>query len=439
MSDAPDPRLLAQRAELLKLRASLLDPTTGLPALPAVIEAVRRRVEAGENLGLIYFDLRSEEKIEEIFGWETYDGLLRQTAEALTALAPRLLKPQDILALSAVRSDEFLLFVGSRVAAGQLRHRLERTRDQLMEELAVRLRVQFDSERPRSLGIHTAALPLRCEPTVRIERTIYKALDEARALCRREREKKQTLRLNELRRILAVQGIRVRYQPIVSLADGTVHGFEALSSGPPGDIFESPEMLFSFAEETDQIVELERLCRSTAIRGAREIGAGRKLFLNTSARGLCDPQLLSPDLLALMGSFGLSSENLVVELTERAAMTGNRELQRALDRLRERHVQFAIDDVGAGYSSLQAVAEIEPQYLKFDLSLVRDIQHSRIKQSLLESILTLAGKIDARVIAEGVEQLDEFRTLRSLGVPLGQGYLFGVPTPSPACEGRLPS
>ncbi len=439
MSEPLDPRLLAQRAELLKLRASLVDPITGLPALPAVVEAVRRRIEAGENLGLIYLDLRSEEKIEEIFGWETYDGLLRQMAEALTAVAPQLLKPQDILALSAVRSDEFLLFVGSRVAGGQLQHRLERTRDRLVEELAQRLRVQFDSERPRSLGIHTAALPLRCEPTVRIERTIYKTLDEARALCRREREQKQTLRLNELRRILAVEGIRVRYQPIVSLVDGTVHGFEALSSGPPGDIFESPEMLFSFAEETDQIVELERLCRATAIRGAGEIGSGRKLFLNTSARGLCDPQMLSAELLDLMGSLGLPTDNLVVELTERVAMTGNKELQHALDRLRQRGVQFAIDDVGAGYSSLQAVAEIEPQYLKFDLSLVRDIHHSRIKQSLLESIQTLAGKIDAQVVAEGVEQLEEFRTLRSLGVPYGQGYLFGVPTPRPACEGRLPS
>ena len=439
MSEILDPRLLAQRAELLKLRASLVDPITGLPALPAVVEAVRRRIEAGENLGLIYLDLRSEEKIEEIFGWETYDGLLRQMAEALTAVAPQLLKPQDILALSAVRSDEFLLFVGSRVGGGQLKHRLERTRDRLVEELAQRLRVQFDSERPRSLGIHSAALPLRCEPTVRIERTIYKTLDEARALCRREREQKQSLRLNELRRILAVEGIRVRYQPIVSLVDGTVHGFEALSSGPPGDIFESPEMLFSFAEETDQIVELERLCRTTAIRGAGEIGSGRKLFLNTSARGVCDPQMLSAELLDLMGSLGLPTDNLVVELTERVAMTGNKELQHALGRLRQRGVQFAIDDVGAGYSSLQAVAEIEPQYLKFDLSLVRDIHQSRIKQSLLESILTLAGKIDAQVVAEGVEQLDEFHTLRSLGVPYGQGYLFGVPTPRPACEGRLPS
>ena len=66
MSETLDPRLLAQRAELPKLRASLVDPITGLPALPAVVEAVRRRIEAGENLGLIYLDLRSEEKIEEI-------------------------------------------------------------------------------------------------------------------------------------------------------------------------------------------------------------------------------------------------------------------------------------------------------------------------------------------------------------------------------------
>ena len=430
--------LLSARAEILKLRSCLHDPATGLPTLPAVLESVRRRLESGEGVGLVFLDLRSEERIEEIFGWETYDGLLRQMADALVRARPEVLKERDLLCVAGVRSDEFLVFLGSQVGPGQIRHRLERARDRLLASLSEELRVQFDSERPRGLGLHGAAVPIQYEPTVRIERAIYKAVDEARALCRREREQKHTLRLNELRRILAIEGIFVRYQPIVALADGGVHGFEALSAGPRGDIFESPEMLFSFAEETDQIVELERLCRSSAIRGASVLGSERKLFLNTSARGLSDPDLLGPAQRELLASVGLAPENLVVEVTERVAIAGNRELRAAVDRLRAAGVQFAVDDVGAGYASLQAVAEVEPQYLKFDLSLVRDIHQSRIKQGLLESLVGLAAKIDARIVAEGVEQAEEYHTLRELGVPLAQGFLFAPPQPEMLFELRLP-
>ncbi|HEV3074967.1 MAG TPA: EAL domain-containing protein, partial [Thermoanaerobaculia bacterium] len=87
----------------------------------------------------------------------------------------------------------------------------------------------------------------------------------------------------------------------------------------------------------------------------------------------------------------------------------------------------AIDDMGAGYSSLQTVAEVEPDYLKFDISLVRDIHLSPIKRNLLETLVVLADKIHARVIAEGVESAEEFHALRAMGVPFAQGFYFALP------------
>jgi len=120
------------------------------------------------------------------------------------------------------------------------------------------------------------------------------------------------------------------------------------------------------------------------------------------------------------------------------AIAGNREVLAAVERFRTDGVQFAVDDVGAGYASLQSVAEVEPQYLKFDLSLVRDIHQSRIKQGLLESLANLATKIDSRIIAEGVERVEEYHTLRELGVPLAQGFLFAAPQPEMLFDLRMP-
>ncbi len=407
------------RAEWLKLRGYLFDPNTGLPALPAVLEDVRRRLEDGEPMGLIYLDLASGERLESICGWQTYDRLLKQVTAALLDFRSRSLTPRDAVALTGVRSDEFLLFVGPRDGQGLDERRLTRLRERLAEQLYGRLRLEMDSEIPQGIAVSCGSALLHTDPTVRIERSIYQSIEEVRTICRRQRERRHGLRLNELRRILATRDVLIRYQPIVRLDDGIIHGFEALSSGPPGDIFENPEMLFSFAEETEQIVELERLCRLQAIRGA--------VFINCSAHGFVDPELVSAPFLEEVRKAGRDPRDIVFEVTERVAITEWKEFRAILAALRAIGISIAIDDMGAGYSSLQTVAEVEPDYLKFDISLVRDIHLSPIKRNLLETLVVLADKIHARVIAEGVESAEEFHALRAMGVPFAQGFYFALP------------
>jgi EAL domain-containing protein (putative c-di-GMP-specific phosphodiesterase class I)/GGDEF domain-containing protein len=422
-----DQRYWELRAEWLKLRGYLFDPNTGLPALPAVVEDVRRRLEDGEAMGLIYLDLASGERLESICGWQAYDRLLKQVTAALLEFRGRSLTPRDTVALTAVRGDEFLVFVGPRDGQGLDERRLTRLRERLAEDLFARLRLEVDSEVPQGIAISCGSAMMQIDPTVRIERAIYQAIEEVRTICRRQRERRHGLRLNELRRILAARDVMIRYQPIVRLDDGVIHGFEALSSGPSGDIFENPEMLFSFAEETEQIVELERLCRQQAIRGAARLNSPQKLFINCSVHGFVDPDLVSAPLLEEVRRAGREPRDIVFEVTERVAITEWKEFRAILAALRDIGFSIAIDDMGAGYSSLQTVAEVEPDYLKFDLSLVRDIHLSPIKRNLLETLVVLADKIHARVIAEGVESAEEFQALRAMGVPFAQGFYFAVP------------
>lgn len=431
-----DQKYLELRAEWLKLRGYLFDPSTGLPALPAVMEDVRRRLEEGEEIGLIYFDLSGEERQESICGWQAYDRLLHQVAGTLQDFRHRVLAERDAVAQLGVRGDEFVLFVGPRARQALDERRLVRLRETLVEELAGRLRIEADGE-PTGVSITCGSAMVRLDPTVRIERSLYKAIEDVKTSCRRQRERQHGLRLSELRRILASRDIVIRYQPIVRLDDGLVHGFEALSYGPSGDIFENPEMLFSFAEETDQIVELERLCRLQSIKGATRLGGGQKLFLNCSPHGFVDPELATAPLLDAVRESGLRPQDIVFEVTERVAIIEWKQFRAILADLRRQGFEVAIDDMGAGYSSLQAVAEVEPDYLKFDISLVRDIHLSPIKRNLLESLVVLAGKIHSQVIAEGVETAEEFRALRAMGVTFAQGYYFAQPADLRLVE-RLP-
>lgn len=339
----------------------LYDPDTGLPSVPAVLGQLRRWAEKGRPIGTLLVDLSSEHPIEEGYGWSVYDRVLRQVAQILQGLRGSTLGDHDIVAQRRVRSDRFVLFlelVGPNPEAA-----LALVRERVLQELGRKLTVQVGSDRPRSLGVRAAGRVVPRDPTTRIERSVYRALDDLDASCRHEVGEPASPRLAELRRILTSRDILIRYQPIVHLADRAVYGFEALTASGGGQVFENPERLFSFAEQTEQIVELEQLCRLESVRGAAALPAGRKLFLNCSAHGIADLVDLSTDLTAEIETSGLSVADVVLEITERVAVKGWRDFRRRLDHLRTLGFLVAIDDMGAGYSSLRSVAEVEPDFL----------------------------------------------------------------------------
>src|SRR5687768_9220934 len=160
------------RAEWLKVRGYIYDPNTSLPAVPAVLEDVRRLIEKGERIGVIYLDVSGEEYLEEVYGWATYDGLLQQVAQGLAECKGPLLAAEDVVALAGVRSDQFLVFVGldDRRGAGEL----AQLRERVVSELGRRIKIQVGKEVPRAIGLHAASSVLKYDATVRIERSIYK-------------------------------------------------------------------------------------------------------------------------------------------------------------------------------------------------------------------------------------------------------------------------
>ena len=414
------------RMEWQELKGTLIDRITGLPSFPAVLDSLRVRIEAGERLGLIYLDLSSEARLESIYGWETYDNLLQQVAQIVEEFCRDELSQKAIAAVNGVHGDEFLIF-----CSADRRDEAERVmtgaRGRLLQRLTSRLQLQFDNESPRPVTVHSAVVLLNLDPMIRMERSVYRCLEAARARCRLRREEQHHRRLAELHRIVAAGDIEVRFQPVVRLRDGMVHGFEALSCGPSGSLFESPEMLFAFAEETDEIHELERICRMKSVSRAQGLENGTKLFLNCSARALAQPETFCRSLVEQAQRCGLRPQDIVLEITERVAITAWQDFRRSVAALRLIGFPLAIDDVGAGYSSLQSVAEAEPEYLKVDLSLVRNLHRSSIKQGLLKSLVGLAGTIGCRMIAEGVEEEGELEALRGLGVGYAQGFFFSRP------------
>lgn len=224
-----------------------------------------------------------------------------------------------------------------------------------------------------------------------------------------------------LHRIILQEGISTRFEPIVALFrewEEDVLGYEALS-GCPG--FPDGEALFAFARRAELLLDLERTCRNLALsRASASMG---KVFINSSVEGLWDKSFDPGTYGARVQQLSLAGR-VVIEITERTAIGCWREFRARVSAFRDCGFEFALDDVGAGYSSLEAIAEIQPNYLKADRSLISGIQQNPTKKALVETLLSLSEKIGAPLIAEGVERRDEYDALRSLGVQYAQGYLF---------------
>jgi EAL domain-containing protein (putative c-di-GMP-specific phosphodiesterase class I) len=142
-----------------------------------------------------------------------------------------------------------------------------------------------------------------------------------------------------------------------------------------------------------------------------------------------DPELRDVMFTALLADAAITPDRIVLEITERQAITDFPSFRSTLEYLRALGFSVAVDDAGAGYGSLQVLAEVRPEWLKMDISLVRGVDTDEVRRQLMASMVTFAERMGVKLIAEGIETKEELRVLRELGVAYGQGFLFTKPVP----------
>ncbi len=223
-----------------------------------------------------------------------------------------------------------------------------------------------------------------------------------------------------LNRALTGEGVRTVYQPVVDLTRGTVVGYEALTrfDGYP---VASPDEWFGAARRVGRSAALEALALRLGLAGRQDLPPNTFLAVNVG------PDVIDhPAVRAVLNSHR-NLGGVVIELTEHARIDSYVSLEPALNSLRAAGAMIAIDDAGAGYAGLQHLIGIRPHIIKLDRNLISGIDRDETKRALVEMIGTFASRIDAWVLAEGIEHLGELDAVMSLGVPLGQGYLLGRP------------
>jgi EAL domain-containing protein (putative c-di-GMP-specific phosphodiesterase class I) len=219
----------------------------------------------------------------------------------------------------------------------------------------------------------------------------------------------------------AIESIWMAYQPIVASGTGKLVGFEALlRSNEPA--LPSPVAVLEAAERLDRLADLGRRIRCKVVEPMESAPSETLLFVNLHARDLDDPALFS-------SSTALSTiaPRVVLEITERASLDGVERPREKIAQLRALGFRIAIDDLGAGYAGLTSFAQLEPEFVKLDMSLVRDLDQSGVKQKLVRSMSALCADMGITVVAEGIETRAERELCGALGCHLLQGYFIAKP------------
>jgi EAL domain-containing protein (putative c-di-GMP-specific phosphodiesterase class I) len=229
------------------------------------------------------------------------------------------------------------------------------------------------------------------------------------------------------------------FQPIIDLADGKAYGREALMRGKMGAVELRGAELMAAAEAHDALFSFDSRARAAALEiGLPLLPDGELLFVNLDPRAVLDVESSLRTTWPVVLRMGADPARICLELI-RPERTADRELLKSLvNAHRERGALVALDDLSGGTESLACLELLRPDIGKIDRAMTAGIQHSPARRRLVAALVECAHEQGCRVVAEGIERVDEFETMRELGVDLGQGYYFGQPTAKPmAVDPRL--
>ena len=385
------------------------------------------------SLGLLVIDASALAQIEYEYGSQAYDEVRARLFKVLSEQRGKDYRADDVVALDAPRGLHFIVFMDRKRRRGlpfggsDLRVVRTRLAGSLVPNLA---RAAFPYRKtlpPIEVGLGLAIH----NPLVHTERLLGRAIKDALEHAAHERRAEQLLTRERLQELIVRGRVVTAYQPILVMKDRTLLGFEALSRGARGTGLETADELFGAAEAHELLVELDRLCREKALLSSGRIPSNARIFVNTLPATIRDPQFRGKPLIDFLGRAQVSPERIVIEITEKLMIENYGLFRETMDYFTDLGMSFAVDDVGAGYSGLESIAKLKPQFLKIDIALVRDVHQSRVNREMVKAIISLGKGIGASVIAEGIHSDDELKALEAMGVDYGQGFFLARPDSGP--------
>ena len=429
-----DRRAIAESGRKVAHQA-MNDPLTALPNRTYFVEQLRRSLTEltdDNRLAVLFLNLDHFKVVNDSMGHHAGDRLLVTVADRLRSV----IRPDDTIA--RFEGDTFAVLCHDVTEDRAAVVVAERLLESISKPLALADGEVFVTA---SVGIAVSEGDLDTPETVirNADAAMHHAKDEGRARIEMYRSDSHDravhhLRVaNELHRALERDELRVFFQPIVSMDDGHVSGFEALVRWQhPERGLVGPGDFIDLAEETGLIVPiggwvLEQACRQLVQWHAA--GANVSVSVNLAARQLAEPGLVQT-VAEILDRTGANKDKVWLELTESVLMNDAEATIAMLTELRSLGVRLAVDDFGTGYSSMAYLKRFPVDCLKIDRTFVSGLGDDSEDTAICTAVVSLAHALDLGVVAEGIETRPQLRILQELGCERGQGFLFGRPQPA---------
>jgi len=430
-------------------RSAFYDALTGLPNRSLFYKNLERALarssrEPAHQFAVLFLDLDRFKNINDSLGHIVGDQVLVEAGRRFASC----LRPGDTVA--RLGGDEFAVLLDGVADAPSIEAIADRMNAELEKPFSLNGREIFITV---SVGVATSGGQdaLAADLLRNADTAMYRAKGAGRARhavfdADMHQSAVRLLELeSDLWRAIDREELRLHYQPIVSLETGRIHGFEALVRWqhpvrglvPPGEFI-------PVAEETGLIVPvgwwvMETACRQGAAWNEAAIKRGEKpmaMAVNVSSRCFSMADFL-PRVRAILQHTGFDPCLLTLEITESVLMKNTDSASTLLRQLRALGITLAMDDFGTGYSSLAYLHRFAIDVLKIDRSFVAQLGGGGKNKQIVSTILNLAGGLEMRAVAEGIETREQLQTLRALGCPFAQGFYFARPLPPDAIEDLL--
>ncbi len=410
------------------------DALTGLPNRALFLDrcwhALRDAEQTGRLVVLLFLDLDEFKVVNDSLGHDVGDRLLVAVAERLR----HALRPADTIARFG--GDEFTILCegvheeDARLVAERILALFDGPFHigdiEVFESASIGIAVGTHSARPSDLLQQADAAMYRAKDGggnryVFFESHIGRRVDARLAT------------YTALRRAVDEQQLQVRYQPIVSIQDGSLAGIEALVRWQhPTGVLLPPQDFIDLAEDTGLIVPLGAFVLHTALLDLRQLslnGASPRISVNVSARQLTS-QRFSQAVRRSLEESGVTPQRLSLEITESVLLTRSSAVYAVINELKSIGVSLSLDDFGTGHSSLDYLRRVPVDEVKIDRRFIADLLTSRQSRAIVSAVIRLAHDLGLQVVAEGIEQADQAACLADLGCDLAQGFYYSPPLPA---------
>lgn len=242
------------------------------------------------------------------------------------------------------------------------------------------------------------------------------------------KEKIEKYSYKDFNNIIENKEVSTVFQPIISLKNGEILGYEALSRGPINSLMEDPKVLIDIAKEYNKLWEIENVFRNKALESIYGKVIDIKIFLNINPTIIESIKFKNSFTKEFLKKYKLRCESIIFEITEKERIKSRESFRKSIEGCREEGYKIAIDDFGAGHGGFSRICDLKPEYLKLDMDLIRDVDKDIEKQFIIKSICTYSNLSGCKLIAEGIETEEELRELIKIGVEYGQGYFIQKPS-----------